>query len=244
MTSKDKTNAKERIEFLRQELNRHNYRYYVLNDPEITDFEYDVMMMELAALEKMYPELASPDSPTVKVGSDIAGRPPGSREFRQFRHRWPMLSLGNTYNIEELQDFDRRVREAAGEKFAYSCELKFDGTAICLSYSRGQLVRALTRGDGTVGDDVTDNVRTIPSIPSDIGDVPWDFEIRGGEMHHRRRYDNVMEMELYMYGENISEAEKSTAENIVKANAANFDGKVKKVVFAERAGDFGGEIVC
>ena len=179
MTSKDKTNAKERIEFLRQELNRHNYRYYVLNDPEITDFEYDVMMMELAALEKMYPELASPDSPTVKVGSDIAGRPPGSREFRQFRHRWPMLSLGNTYNIEELQDFDRRVREAAGEKFAYSCELKFDGTAICLSYSRGQLVRALTRGDGTVGDDVTDNVRTIPSIPTDIGDVPWDFEIRG-----------------------------------------------------------------
>ena len=179
MTSKDKTNAKERIEFLRQELNRHNYRYYVLNDPEITDFEYDVMMMELAALEKMYPELTSPDSPTVKVGSDIAGRPPGSREFRQFRHRWPMLSLGNTYNIEELQDFDRRVREAADEKFAYSCELKFDGTAICLSYSRGQLVRALTRGDGTVGDDVTENVRTIPSIPSDIGDVPWDFEIRG-----------------------------------------------------------------
>ena len=179
MTSKDKTNAKERIEFLRQELNRHNYRYYVLNDPEITDFEYDVMMMELAALEKMYPELTSPDSPTVKVGSDIAGRPPGSREFRQYRHRWPMLSLGNTYNIEELQDFDRRVREAAGEKFAYSCELKFDGTAICLSYSRGQLVRALTRGDGTVGDDVTENVRTIPSIPTDIGDVPWDFEIRG-----------------------------------------------------------------
>ena len=91
MTSKDKTNAKERIEFLRQELNRHNYRYYVLNDPEITDFEYDVMMMELAALEKMYPELTSPDSPTVKVGSDIAGRPPGSREFRQFRQGVPSV---------------------------------------------------------------------------------------------------------------------------------------------------------
>ena len=174
-----KKQAQERADYLRQELNRHNYRYYVLNDPEITDFEYDVMMMELASLEKMYPELASPDSPTVKVGSDIAGKIPGAKEFRQYRHRWPMLSLGNTYNIEELQDFDRRVREAAGEKFAYNCELKFDGTAICLSYSRGQLVRALTRGDGTVGDDVTDNVRTIPSIPSDIGDVPWDFEIRG-----------------------------------------------------------------
>ena len=174
-----KKQAQERAEFLRQELNRHNYRYYVLNDPEISDFEYDVMMMELASIEKMYPELTTPDSPTMKVGSDIAGRTPGAREFRQYRHRWPMLSLGNTYNIEELQDFDRRVREAAGEKFAYSCELKFDGTAICLSYSRGQLVRALTRGDGTVGDDVTENVRTIPSIPTDIGDVPWDFEIRG-----------------------------------------------------------------
>lgn len=174
-----KKQAQERINFLRRELNRHNYRYYVLNDPEITDFEYDVMMMELASLEKMYPELASPDSPTVKVGSDIEGKPSGTREFRQYRHRWPMLSLSNTYNIEELQDFDRRIREAAGEKFAYNCELKFDGTAICLSYSRGQLVRALTRGDGTVGDDVTENVRTIPSIPSDIGDVPWDFEIRG-----------------------------------------------------------------
>ena len=174
-----KKQAQERAEFLRQELNRHNYRYYVLNDPEISDFEYDVMMMELASIEKMYPELTTPDSPTMRVGSDIAGRAPGAREFRQYRHRWPMLSLGNTYNIEELQDFDRRVREAAGEKFAYNCELKFDGTAICLSYSRGQLVRALTRGDGTVGDDVTENVRTIPSIPTDIGDVPWDFEIRG-----------------------------------------------------------------
>ena len=174
-----KKQAQERIDFLRSELNRHNYRYYVLNDPEITDFEYDVMMMELASLEKMYPELATQDSPTVRVGSDIEGKAPGAREFRQYRHRWPMLSLGNTYNIGELQDFDRRVREAAGEKFAYNCELKFDGTAICLSYSRGQLVRALTRGDGTVGDDVTDNVRTISSIPSDIGDVPWDFEIRG-----------------------------------------------------------------
>ena len=174
-----KKQAQERADFLRQELNRHNYKYYVLNEPEITDFEYDVMMMELASIEKMYPELTTPDSPTMRVGSDIAGRAPGAREFRQYRHRWPMLSLGNTYNIEELQDFDRRVREAAGEKFAYNCELKFDGTAICLSYSRGQLVRALTRGDGTVGDDVTDNVRTIASIPTDIGDVPWDFEIRG-----------------------------------------------------------------
>ena len=137
------------------------------------------MMSDLASLEKMYPEFASPDSPTVKVGSDIAGKAPGTREFRQYRHRYPMLSLGNTYNIEELQDFDRRAREGADGSFNYSCELKFDGTAICLTYSKGRLVRALTRGDGTVGDDVTDNVRTISSIPVHIGDVPWDFEIRG-----------------------------------------------------------------
>ena len=179
MDFKDKKEIQKRIEFLRQELEKHNYRYYVLNDPQISDFEYDGMMSDLASLEKMYPEFASPDSPTVKVGSDIAGKTPGTREFRQYRHRYPMLSLGNTYNIEELQDFDRRAREGAGKDFNYNCELKFDGTAICLTYSKGRLLRALTRGDGTVGDDVTDNVRTISSIPAYIGDVPWDFEIRG-----------------------------------------------------------------
>lgn len=179
MNFKDKKEVQKRIEFLRQELEKHNYRYYVLNDPQISDFEYDGMMSDLASLEKMYPEFASPDSPTVKVGSDIAGKTPGTREFRQYRHRYPMLSLGNTYNIEELQDFDRRAREGAGKDFNYNCELKFDGTAICLTYSKGRLLRALTRGDGTVGDDVTDNVRTISSIPAYIGDVPWDFEIRG-----------------------------------------------------------------
>ena len=179
MDFKDKKEIQKRIEFLRQELEKHNYRYYVLNDPQISDFEYDGMMSDLASLEKMYPEFASPDSPTVKVGSDIAGKTPGTREFRQYRHRYPMLSLGNTYNIEELQDFDRRAREGAGKDFNYNCELKFDGTAICLTYSKGRLLRALTRGDGTVGDDVTDNVRTISSIPVYIGDVPWDFEIRG-----------------------------------------------------------------
>lgn len=175
----DKKEAKERIESLRQELEKHNYRYYVLNDPQISDFEYDMMMSDLAALEKKFPEFASADSPTVKVGSDIAGKTPGTREFKQYRHRYPMLSLGNTYNTGELLAFDERARTAAGQDFDYNCELKFDGTAICLTYSHGKLVRALTRGDGTVGDDVTDNVRTIPSIPDNIGDVPWDFEIRG-----------------------------------------------------------------
>lgn len=179
MTAKNKKEAKERIEFLRNELNKQNYRYYVLNDPQISDYEYDSMMSDLAALEKMFPEFASPDSPTVKVGSDLGGKTAGTKEFKQYRHRYPMLSLGNTYSIEELKDFDRRVRESAGEDFNYNCELKFDGTAICLTYTKGKLSRALTRGDGTVGDDVTDNIKTIASIPYDIGEIPWDFEIRG-----------------------------------------------------------------
>lgn len=179
MTARNKKEAKERIEFLRNELNRHNYRYYVLNDPQISDYEFDSMMSDLAALEKMFPEFASPDSPTIKVGSDIEGKAAGNREFRQYRHNYPMLSLGNTYSAEELLDFDRRVRESAGGNFNYNCELKFDGTAICLTYSKGWLKRALTRGDGTVGDDVTENVKTIASIPSYIGDISWDFEIRG-----------------------------------------------------------------
>ncbi|HIZ86036.1 MAG TPA: NAD-dependent DNA ligase LigA [Candidatus Coprenecus stercoravium] len=179
MDIKNKKEAQKRIESLRKEIEKHNYRYYVLNDPQISDFEYDGMMSDLISLEKMFPEFASPDSPTVKVGSDIAGKAPGVREFKQYRHRYPMLSLGNTYSIGELSDFDRRVRDAAGEEFNYNCELKFDGTAICLTYSHGKLVRALTRGDGMVGDDVTDNVRTIASIPDNIGEVPWDFEIRG-----------------------------------------------------------------
>lgn len=179
MTAINKKEAKERIEFLRNELNKQNYRYYVLNDPQISDYEYDSMMSDLAALEKMFPEFASPDSPTVKVGSDLGGKTAGTKEFKQYRHRYPMLSLGNTYSIEELMDFDRRVRESAGEDFNYNCELKFDGTAICLTYTKGKLSRALTRGDGTVGDDVTDNIKTIASIPYDIGDIPWDFEIRG-----------------------------------------------------------------
>ena len=109
MDFKDKKEIQKRIEFLRQELEKHNYRYYVLNDPQISDFEYDGMMSDLASLEKMYPEFASPDSPTVKVGSDIAGKTPGTREFRQYRHRYPMLSLGNTYNMRR-QQFQLQLR--------------------------------------------------------------------------------------------------------------------------------------
>ena len=166
--------AKERISVLRKELERHNFNYYVKNEPEITDFEYDILMMELVSLEKMFPEFASDDSPTKKVGSDIEK----NSKFRQFPHKYPMLSLGNTYSMDELNAFDSRIRSTESADFEYSCELKFDGTAICLTYSNGCLTRALTRGDGTVGDDVTQNIKTIDAIPLKV-DTELDFEIRG-----------------------------------------------------------------
>lgn len=171
----NKQQAQARIDLLRKELNHHNHSYYVLSKPEISDFEYDLMMQELDALEKKYPEFADQNSPSQRVGSDI------TKEFEQVEHKYPMLSLGNTYSIEELRDFDTRVRKAIGEDFRYVCELKYDGTAISLHYKNGQLARAVTRGDGTKGDDVTTNVRTIKSIPLMLqgNDWPEEFEIRG-----------------------------------------------------------------
>ena len=173
-----KTEARDRIEFLKKELERHNRNYYVLNAPTISDFEFDLLMSELQGLERLFPEFATEDSPTRHVGSDLAGK--GS-DFVQVPHRYPMLSLGNTYAREELYEFDARIRKTADKPYTYSCELKFDGTAICLTYRGGRLLRALTRGDGTKGDDVTRNVVHIPAIPRVLrGEgIPEEFEIRG-----------------------------------------------------------------
>ena len=171
--------ARERIEFLKKELEKHNYNYYVLNNPTITDFEFDLLMGELQGLEKRFPQFATEDSPTRHVGSDLsAGR---GTEFVQVPHRWPMLSLGNTYDRTELYEFDQRIRKIVTVPYSYSCELKFDGTAICLTYRGGRLLRALTRGDGTKGDDVTRNVVHIPAIPQQLHGtgIPEEFEIRG-----------------------------------------------------------------
>ncbi|MBP5423414.1 MAG: NAD-dependent DNA ligase LigA [Paludibacteraceae bacterium] len=165
----------ERIEYLRNELNKHNYNYYVLSTPTISDFEFDQMMKELQDLEMQHPEMFDPSSPTQRVGSDI------SKNFQQVAHKYPMLSLGNTYSKEEVSDFYQRVSKGLeGESFEIVCELKYDGTSISLTYEHGKLVRAVTRGDGEKGDDVTDNVRTIRSIPLVLhGDYPDEFEIRG-----------------------------------------------------------------
>ena len=175
----DKTQANIRINELRGILNDANRRYYVDNAPVFSDYEFDMLMKELEGLEKEYPEFADPDSPTHKVGSDIAR---SKKEFEQYPHRYPMLSLGNTYDIPEIEAFAERASKGIGNSFTYSCELKFDGTAICLTYRNGILYRALTRGDGTVGDDVTENVRHISNIPQTLeGAQTWpeEFEIRG-----------------------------------------------------------------
>ncbi|MBE6233193.1 MAG: NAD-dependent DNA ligase LigA [Bacteroidales bacterium] len=179
----EKSQANIRINELRDILNEANRRYYVDNSPMLSDYEFDILLKELESLEKQYPEFTSDDSPTVKVGSDLAKSAVNSRkEFEQYPHRYPMLSLGNTYDIPEVEAFAERASKGIGNSFTYSCELKFDGTAICLTYRNGRLFRALTRGDGTVGDDVTANVRHISNIPQSLSgphDWPEEFEIRG-----------------------------------------------------------------
>ena len=167
--------AQERIEQLRNELHRHNHNYYVLNQPEISDKAFDDLMSELIALEEANPDLKDEASPTMRVGSDI------SKDFVQVGHKYPMLSLGNTYSEGEVNDFYDRTRKALNEPFDICCELKYDGTSISLTYEHGRLVRAVTRGDGEKGDDVTTNVKTIRSIPLVLqGDTYPDlFEIRG-----------------------------------------------------------------
>ncbi|WP_339734667.1 NAD-dependent DNA ligase LigA [uncultured Sunxiuqinia sp.] len=168
-------NIQEKINQLRNELEEHNYKYYVLSLPEISDFDFDMKLKELEKLEQDHPEFQDPNSPTQRVGSDI------NQEFSQVKHRYPMLSLSNSYSTEELQEFDARIRRTIGEEFDYVCELKFDGASISLLYENGRLVRAVTRGDGEKGDDVTSNARTIRSVPLSLkGDsYPESFEIRG-----------------------------------------------------------------
>ena len=166
--------VKEKIDQLRADLHRHNYNYYVLNAPEISDKEFDNRMRELQELEKEHPEYQDDNSPTMRVGSDL------NKNFTQVAHKYPMLSLGNTYSESEVTDFYDRVKKALNEDFEICCELKYDGTSISLTYENGKLVRAVTRGDGEKGDDVTDNVKTIRTIPLVLhGSYPESFEIRG-----------------------------------------------------------------
>lgn len=196
---------KQRILQLRKELHEHNYKYYVLNQPSIGDQEFDFMMHELQELEARHPELADPDSPTQRVGSDI------STEFRQVAHKYPMLSLANTYSEQDVADFYESVRKGlGGEDFEICCEMKYDGLSISLTYVDGRLVQAVTRGDGVQGDDVTANVRTIRSIPLVLkdGDWPREFEIRGEILLPWREFERI-------------NAEREAAEESLFANPRN-----------------------
>lgn len=196
--------ARDRIYELRARLEEANTHYYVENSPLISDYEYDMLMNELIALEKEFQQFASADSPSQRVGSDLApaasaptAAAPKSK-FRQHPHRYPMLSLGNTYNLNEIQEFADRAGKSIKSPFTYSCELKFDGVAICLNYRHGELYRALTRGDGTVGDDVTANVLHIGNIPRRLSGSGWpdDFEIRGEIYMPYKAFDALNEQKL------------------------------------------------
>lgn len=190
----DKTAAKARIEELSKQLEQHNYNYYVLDNPTISDFEFDKLLEELIALEKQHPEFLNSESPSQRVGGQI------TKEFKSIKHKYPMLSLSNSYSTEDMEDFDRRVCEGLGMKgndlFAqeieYVCELKFDGLSIGLTYIDGKLQYAVTRGDGVQGDDVTTNVKTIKSIPLKLrGNYPKEFEIRGEIFFPRKVFDAI-----------------------------------------------------
>ncbi len=183
------TEAQTRIKELTSLLNKYNYHYYVLSESLIADSDFDKLMKELELLEKEFPLFADPNSPTRKVGGTI------SKEFKTVKHQYPMLSLGNTYSEEELLEFDNRIKKAIGHNFEYVAELKFDGLAISLNYQKGKLIRAVTRGDGVQGDDVTTNVKTINTIPHQLnpGSYPDEFEIRGEIFMHLKTFEKLNE---------------------------------------------------
>jgi len=203
--------ARKRAEELRKTIDEHNHRYYVLNQPVITDFEFDLLLNELQALEKRFPELVTPDSPTMRVGSDLTA------EFIQAEHPWPMLSLGNTYSVEEVTEFGARVSRALGYEPQYVCELKYDGVSISLTYENGLLVRAVTRGDGMVGDDVTVNVRTIRSIPVRVSGagIPASFAVRG-EIYIPRKGFEEMNAARHALGEQLFANPRNAAAGTLK----------------------------
>jgi len=166
--------AKVRVEELREQINHHSYRYHVLDDPEVSDAEYDALVRELTSLEAAHPELVTPDSPTQRVGA------PASNRFAPVEHARPMLSLSNAFDEVEFRAFDQRVRKGLGrDDVGYVCELKIDGLAINLTYQDGKFVQGATRGDGTTGEDVTANVRTISDVPQRIANAPHVLEVRG-----------------------------------------------------------------
>lgn len=184
--------TKDQMDALVRELKQHNYNYYVLAMPSISDYDFDQKLKQLEALEKINPQFLNLDSPTQKVGGEI------TKNFKTIVHKWPMMSLGNTYNEQDLVDFDQRIRKAIGDDFEYVCELKFDGLSMSLTYQNGKLLRGVTRGDGTKGDEVTANVKTIRTIPTQVSgkEMPDDFDIRGEVFMHKAAFEKLNEERL------------------------------------------------
>ncbi len=203
--------ASQRIAELTQQLNEYNHQYYVLSQPTISDFEFDTLLKELEQLETENPTLAAPNSPTKRVGGDI------TKKFETLKHKYPMLSLSNSYSLEEIEEFDARVRKTIGQEVEYVCELKYDGVAIGISYENGQLVRAVTRGDGEKGEVVTANVRTIKSIPLVLkgSAYPDEFEIRGEIFMPHKVFEELNE-ERAEAGEALLANPRNTASGTLK----------------------------
>ncbi len=202
---------KEKIELLRKNLSEHNYKYYVLAQSSISDYEFDKLLEYLQTLEKDYPQFEDPDSPSRKVGGEV------NKNFETFTHEYPMLSLGNTYNQEELQEFDKRIIKQLGHNdYQYVCELKFDGLSISIHYENGKMLRAVTRGDGSKGDVVTDNVRTIKALRTQLGGgFPEKIEVRGEVFMHRPAFDR-MNMEREEGGEALYANPRNVASGTLK----------------------------
>lgn len=207
-----KEDAKNRIAELSEELDEHNYKYYVLSEPSISDFEFDKKLEELMALETKYPEFLSSESPSQRVGGTI------SKEFPTVKHKYPMLSLSNSYSKEEMEDFMERINKTLEREVEYVCELKFDGVAISITYENGKMVRAVTRGDGVQGDEITANIRTIRSLPLSLkdGSYPAEFEVRG-EVYFPHVNFERLNIEREEIGEPLYANPRNTASGTLKS---------------------------
>jgi len=203
--------AKEKIQQLTQVINQHNYNYYVLSNPTVSDYDFDMLLEQLIKLEQEFPEFADENSPTKRVGGDI------TKEFETVKHKYPMLSLGNSYSKEEIADFETRIKKLVEDEIEYVCELKYDGVAIGITYVDGKLTRALTRGDGSQGDDITTNVKTIKSIPLQLmgNDYPKEFEIRG-EIFLPKAVFEELNREREEIGEQLYANARNTASGTIK----------------------------
>lgn len=203
--------VKEKIQQLTQEITQHNYNYYVLSNPTVSDYDFDMMLEQLMKLEQEFPEFADENSPTKRVGGEV------TKEFETVKHKYPMLSLGNSYSKEEIADFETRIKKLVDGEIEYVCELKYDGVAIGITYVNGKLTRALTRGDGTQGDDITTNVKTIKSIPLQLmgNDFPNEFEIRG-EIFLPKNVFEELNKEREEIGEQLYANARNTASGTIK----------------------------